>query len=195
MQGRTDVRDAARATVAHSTLVLGNESSCTFVTAPRVRAWLGTGVLSGPHDVAHERADDDAGPYLHCSHDGYSAEFGLLHERSLWLSADGWRLDGEDRLLLASRKSAPAAEIECAIRFHLPPSARPSTGGEGRTVELLLADGSTWDFEAGGLPVVLEDSIFFAAPDGLGRTRQIVVRPRRGSSDPVVWSLTRRGAP
>lgn len=192
MQGRTDVRDAARATVAHSTLVLGNESSCKFVTAPRVRAWLGTGILSGPRDVTHERAEDDAGLYLRASHDGYAADFGVIHERSLWLSADGWRLDGEDRLLLSSRKSAPTNAVECAIRFHLPPSVRPITGGEGRTVELLLADGSIWDFEAGGLPVVLEDSVFFAAPDGLGRTRQMVVRPPPGSSDPVVWSLTRR---
>ena len=62
------------------------------------------------------------------------------------------------------------------LRFHLHPAVKASRSQDGQTVMLVLPNGQSWAFEADGLPLALEESVFFAAADGLRRTEQIVVR-------------------
>ena len=44
-------------------------------------------------------------------------------------------------------------------------------------------------FEAAGLPVAIEESIFFAGPDGPRRTEQLVIRGHTTEIQAVTWSL------
>ena len=52
--------------------------------------------------------------------------------------------------------------------------------------------GDRWLFEAGGLPVSVEESIFFAQAEGPRRTEQIVVHGRVPDTEAVAWSLERQ---
>ncbi|MEI9914766.1 MAG: heparinase II/III family protein [Methylovirgula sp.] len=162
-------RSAARTTAAHSTLVVDDTSSCRFAAAEGTEKWLRDEIISGPRDVAVERQVQSGMTSLKTSHDGYRTRFGLIHERRLTLSADGMRLDGEDRLksVLKKPKTFPFA-----IRFHVHPSVEPYSVVDGRAVLLDLPDGTRWIFSAEDMPIAIEESIFFAAPDGSHATRQ-----------------------
>ncbi len=183
--GHAMARDASRATAAHSTLVLGDRSSSRFARAGPLRGLL----YAGPRVVAVERPD---GATLALSHDGYARGAGYIHARRLWLSPDGLRLHGEDRL--AGAAGARPARLAFAVRFHLHPGLRAVPARRGAAVLVAGPDGARWLFEAGGLPVAIEESIFFAQAEGPRRTGQLVVHGHVPDLAGVSWSLSRDDA-
>jgi uncharacterized heparinase superfamily protein len=196
-------RLAARSTAAHSTATV-NDASCAQFLQPMgglvsrvLAAWLlrrlGAVALSGPRNVTVERGDGPEGMRVRARHDGYRPRFGVLHERRLHLSPDGERLMGTDTFPLDEGSAGP----DVAIRFHLHPALRPSLVQSGRVVMLMLPNRETWQFEAGGREIRIEESVFFAGSDGARRAEQIVIPLSRADRDTVQWRFERlvRGEP
>ncbi len=180
-----DLREAARATAAHSTLVIDDRSSAR-VAARDARAGP---IVAGPRHVDAERREAPAGVTLSLSHDGYARDFGLVHARELFLAADAASLSGCDRLRAANGGARGAAEVDFALRFHLHPRVRATSLGEA--VEVALASGETLIFEAEGAFPQLEESIFFAASGGARKCAQIVLRGKAAPDAEVSWSFQR----
>ncbi len=182
-------RRLARVTAAHSTLAIGDISSSRFA-APLGAGEGGPFIAEGPTDVRVERrASREGAIELTANHDGYVRPFGLAHERSLRLAPSGDRLDGRDSLI----GEGPSSEVEAAIRFHLHPSVKASRVGDGRTVMLVLGNGEAWSFETDAPVIAIEDSVFFAATDGIRRTEQIVLPLTAATGTRVRWSFSRLG--
>ncbi|WP_051134200.1 heparinase II/III family protein [Methylocystis sp. ATCC 49242] len=183
-----DARELARATAAHSTLVLGDMSSARI--GPRgAGRWAAGRILDGPRVVSVERRQLEDETTLVMSHDGYRRDFGLVHARELTLTHDATTVAGRDRLLVAENATPRAAPTEFEIRFHLHPRVRAAP--RGADVELTLANGETLLFEAVGARPLVEESIFFANPGGARRCAQIVLRGYASPQAEVRWSLQR----
>ena len=60
---------------------------------------------------------------------------------------------------------------------------------------LALPSGEIWAFEASGLRVGLEESIFFAAADGRHKTAQLVVEFDAVAAPQITWRFARLGTP
>ncbi len=180
-----DLREVARATAAHSTLVIDDRSSAR-VAARDTRAGR---IVAGPRHVEAERREAAAGVTLSLSHDGYARDFGLVHARELFLSADAASLSGCDRLHAANGGGRGTGDVDFALRFHLHPRVRATPVGEA--VEVALASGETLIFEAEGAFPQLEESIFFAAPGGARKCAQIVLRGKAAPGAEVSWSFQR----
>src|ERR1700759_4501125 len=102
LTGRDNWRSFARGTSAHSTLTFHDTSSCQFVEFSAMKRLLqGSLIVSGPTEVEAYRQEVANGLLLTTSHDGYLAQFGVIHRRVLMIAHDGSRLDGEDTLLPA----------------------------------------------------------------------------------------------
>jgi uncharacterized heparinase superfamily protein len=180
-------RQVARATPAHSTVVLNDRSSCHFLESGVVRRLLGgSPIIAGPLDVRIER--EPGGTILRASHDGYARDCGVIHTRFIRLSTDGQVLDGEDSFSSASGGALSGGD-EFAIRFHLHPAIKASRLADGRGVMLLLQDRELWTFATLADSVDLEESVFLAGPDGPRRTVQIVIYGRVGEPAAVRWSF------
>jgi uncharacterized heparinase superfamily protein len=179
-------REVSRATAAHSTATLDDTSSCRFMPSNRVGSLLGPQILSGPRKVTLARDQRPDMTVLQASHDGYAAGFGIVHERRLALASDGTRLVGRDDFIAASASQSDR-DPGFALRFHLHPSVKAEPAADGRSVRLGLPHGEAWIFDAGGLPVHVDDSIFFAAPDGARRTQQLVVAGTCRQTATVNW--------
>ena len=121
-QSRTNMRQAARTTAAHSTLVVSDVSSSRFASGSGIERWLGDQIVARPSTVAVTRSEEAGGVTIEASHDGYEQRFGLIHLRRLRLSADGDRLEGLDVLKASGRRVPGAVSAEYALRFHLHPS-------------------------------------------------------------------------
>lgn len=173
---------AARSTAAHSTLILDDRSSANFgMVLGEMR------VVAGPRDVRVARQDTPEGPEWVASHDGYRRALGAVHTRRLMLARDGAALSGEDEVALTGAR----AELAAALRFHLHPNVRASLVRDGTGALLALASGEVWSFEAGGLTIVIEESIFLAGSDGRRRTEQLVVPFDAVATPRVTWRLSR----
>lgn len=190
--GRDNWRVFARSTPAHSTLTYHETSSCQFIQLPAMKRMLqGAPIVGGPVNVGAFREVTDGGILLTTSHDGYARQFGVVHQRTLMLSEDGSRLDGEDTLLKASGSSSRGRDDDYVLRFHLHPSVKANRLRDGRGAMMVLPNRDVWTFEAVDDKVELEDSVFLAGSDGPRRTTQIVIRQTRKDAQSVRWSFTR----
>lgn len=180
---RADARPLARATAAHSTLVIGDLSSARFADGK---------IVAGPSVVTADRRVVGETTELALGHDGYARAFGLIHARDLSLTHDGATLSGRDRLLAAG-DAVVAPREPFVIRFHLHPRVGAEPVGDG--VELTLASGERLRFEAQGAVMALEDSVFFATPAGARASRQITLSGRAAPGVEVRWSFRPAPAP
>jgi len=175
---RAQWRAVARASAAHSTLVVADTNSA------EIRADGGLG--RKPRQVRCERAEDEGAQWISTSHDGYLPVFGLVHHRQLFLSADGEDLRGEDRL------EGPAGQ-NFAIRFHLPPAVQVSLTQDGGTALLRLASGTGWRLRAQGAVMNLAESIYLGAGEPR-KAQQLVLDGHVGTTGALVkWALKREG--
>ncbi|MGH6782285.1 MAG: heparinase II/III family protein, partial [Sphingomonadaceae bacterium] len=182
--GPPELRLAARSTAAHSTVILAERSSASFGLV------LGEHrIVAGPSDVRVARQDSETGHEWVASHDGYRRNLGALHTRRLLLSRDGATLAGEDEITLPKGTET----LPAVARFHLHPGIRPSLIREGEGALLALPSGEVWEFEASGLGVTIEESIFLAAADGKRRTEQLTVSFDAAQTPQVTWRFTRVG--
>ncbi len=185
-------RSAARTTAAHSTLTLADHSSMTFLTREPFAEWLGERPLDAPAAVASARADTPEGTWLVARHNGYRE---LVHERRLYLDADGDDLRGEDRLVAAEARAQRVPRLPFTLRFHLHPDVRASLARDGQTILLLLPNGDGWRFRASRGVVALEESIYLGRGESARKCEQIVVRSETTSAATpaalVKWAIRR----
>jgi uncharacterized heparinase superfamily protein len=140
--------------------------------------------------VPVERETIADGEIVRATHDGYANRFSIIHQRSVILSPDGNRLDGEDMFLSAKGDEIPQkAADEFAVRFHLHPAIRANRIADGHGVMLILPNKDVWNFHAYDDMAEIEDGVYLGGPEGARRTFQIVIRGHARDVTNVRWTL------
>ena len=135
------------------------------------------------------REDRADGIVLRAAHDGYADRYGILHERTILLAADGARFEGEDMFLAADGSAKlRTTDDRFAVRFHLHPSVKATRLTDGHGVMLMTANKEVWTFTAPDARVELEDSVYLAGT-GPRRTSQLVIRGQAGATPRVLWTF------
>ncbi|NDE90615.1 MAG: hypothetical protein EB059_05695 [Alphaproteobacteria bacterium] len=174
---------AFAATAAHSTVTVDDKNNCEVLSAG--------GIGNRPLAIECLREDTKQQQQVILTHDGYQAESGLSHQRTLTLLAEGESLRGEDKLKGTAGKSV-------MLRFHLHPLVQASLIQNGKAVLMKLPGGNGYRFrcenghgEAQAL--VLEETLYYGKT--LGRpSRQIAVKGTTGLGESKwMWSVVREG--
>lgn len=186
-RGAADFRPLARATAAHSTLVLDDTSSARFALPRAAKDTRAAPMIDGPRQVTVERHERDAQGFT-ASHDGYLNRFGFVHERALRLDRNGARLAGLDRLVAKGRAARNATHG--VLRFHLHPDVELFRDEHGALV-LVARGNEAWTFRCREHEPQVEESIFFAGVAGPRRTRQIAIHFEAGDNAEIGWSFVR----
>jgi uncharacterized heparinase superfamily protein len=187
---RENWRQVARATAAHSTATFNDTSSCGFIESGPIKRMLnGMPMIGGPHSIEVEREEAPNGVLLRASHDGYADLFNVVHHRTLLLSSDGQKVEGEDVFTPATGDNMPAGRDQFALRFHLHPSIKANRLADGHSAMLLMPNKDVWTFSAYEDRVDIEESVYLAGPDGPRRSAQIVVYGRARKVMRVQWSF------
>jgi uncharacterized heparinase superfamily protein len=163
--------DALRATAAHSTLTIADTSSAEL---------LPDGIGRRPERVSVQRQEANGAHWLEVSHDGWRRPFGAIHRRKLYMAGSGEDVRGEDSVEAATGMSF-------AVRFHLHPGVTTSLQQDGAAL-LRLPGGGGWRLRADGLPLALEESVYFGG-DQPRRSEQVVLTGYRDGPQTVKWAL------
>jgi uncharacterized heparinase superfamily protein len=132
---------------------------------------------------------------LRAAHDGYADRYGIVHERTLILAADGTRLEGEDLFLDADGGAqVHTARDEFAVRFYLHPSVKATRLTDGHGVMLMTPNKEVWTFSAHEDRVELEDGVYLAGSEGPRKTAQLVIHGRARTASRVLWSFQQTNA-
>jgi len=167
--------DAARATAAHSTLVIADTSSSEI--KPQ-------GLGRRPEKVTVERNEANGAHWLEASHDGYRKPFGAIHRRRLYLAESGGDIRGEDVIEAATPQPF-------TIRFHLHPGVAASMVQDGEGALLRLPSGG-WRLRAEGAKMSLEESIYLGGNEPR-RSEQVVLTGMQDGPQHVKWAITKVG--
>lgn len=189
-------RQGLRLTPGHSTLTLGETS-----TGEPLGGWkadlLGPRLVGRPlHLDVHQR-DGEGAVWLEVEHDGWVHDFGLLHQRRLYLDQRLDELRAEERLHPApgQKEVVRAIAAPYAVRFQLEPGVQASLARDRRSILLRGHSGRGWWFRTDGPDVAIEPSVH--VDEGLTRrSLQIVVRgsARTDSETKIRWKLSPAGA-
>ncbi len=192
---------AARSTAFHSTMVLDRQSSSKFWKPGLVTRAFGELVEDGPKGVTFTSARDITGSWLNASHDGYLDTLGLLHERKVFLGADGLSLFGEDSVsqpdttakqTFAKRlKGLRGLGLMSVVHFHIHPEVDVRQMREDKLFRLYLPTGETWVLRHSTAEATLEtSSIFLPGLSTPKPSRQIQLRGQiKTGSETLGWSL------
>ena len=169
-------RDAARATAAHSTLVIADHNSS------ELRA---DGLGRRPVDVKAQRQEANGAHWLEAHHDGWLKPFGAIHRRRLYVSESGEDIRGED--VIEAAQPQPFT-----LRFHLHPDVQASMQQDGEAVLLRLRSGGGWRLRADHARLSLEESIYLGGAEPR-RTEQVVLVGRADGPQQVKWAISKVG--
>ncbi len=189
---RPEWRAAARATAAHSTLILAGKSSANPIETGSLALLFGKTLVGGPRQVLVDRREHAGVIAVVASHDGYARTHNLIHERTLRMAANGGRLDGRDLLMPAEDSGVQG--IDFVARFHLGPLIEPVLLTSG-VVMLIAPDGEAWEFHAEDRVPELEASVCLSDTRGPIPTRQIVLTGSLPETTELRWSLVQRRGP
>lgn len=150
-----DWHRAGRATPSHTTLAIDGMSSSRFGNGALADTLTQRARVIGAHLVT---GDQEQGVYA--AHDGWGETHGLVHSRTMNLTGDGRRLEGDDRLsastpamrsrLEALLTSTGLQGVGFTIRFHLHPDAEPSLDLGGSAISVTLKSTEVWVFRFNG---------------------------------------------
>lgn len=189
-------RQGLRLGPGHSTLTLGETS-----TGAPLGGWkgelLGQRLIGRPLHVEVHRRDGEGAVWLEAEHDGWVHDFGLLHQRRLYLDQRLDELRAEERLHPAPGQKDVVRAIAApyAIRFQLEPGVQASLARDRRSILLRGHSGRGWWFRTDGPDVAIEPSVHI--DEGLTRrSLQIVVRgsARTDSETKIRWKLSPAGS-
>jgi uncharacterized heparinase superfamily protein len=189
-------RQGLRLGPGHSTLTLGETS-----TGAPLGGWkgelLGQRLIGRPLHVEVHRRDGEGAVWLEAEHDGWIHDFGLLHQRRLYLDQRLDELRAEERLHPAPGQKDVVRAIAApyAIRFQLEPGVQASLARDRRSILLRGHSGRGWWFRTDGPDVAIEPSVHI--DEGLTRrSLQIVVRgsARTDSETKIRWKLSPAGS-
>ncbi len=174
--GPPEWRDAARATAAHSTLIIADVSSSELRP---------DGLGRRPEEVKAQRQEANGAHWLEAEHDGWRKPFGAVHRRRLYLAESGDDIRGEEVI-------EAAEPLPFTVRFHLHPDVQTSMQQDGESVLLRLRSGGGWRLRADGAKLSLDESIYLGGPDPR-RAEQVVLTGHQDGPQQVKWAISKVG--
>jgi len=177
-------RLAARATNGHSTLVLADALSAALEDPRRAKA---PARMAGPNLDDVRRSSDESGITAQGRHDGYKAQFGLLHRRYLFIDHDGRNVRGIDELIRPQKlkTTPPKQPIPFVARFHLHPGVRAKLG-EHQMAILETPGGQRWRLRTDAPDIEIRKSTYWGGRAVPQESTQIVLL---GHADPMGHGL------
>ena len=190
-------RAPVRATAAHSTLTLGDQSAGKILEDGYRARLLGPVVERDVGDVKAQRKEQVTGVWLETTHSGYKDDTGLMHRRRFYMTQDGLDIRGEDSLYLPVGETPKRRdEIPFTIRFHLHPSCRATLAQDQKSALIIQGGKTGWRMRTDGGPLSIEQSYYLGTGETPQKSSQIVIRGRafadsdgETQSNRVRWSL------
>jgi uncharacterized heparinase superfamily protein len=139
---------------------------------------LGPWLVGAYEKVEAKRHETEGALWLELAHDGWAPQFGLRHERRLYLDTGADELRGEDALTPTGQPRGEASRrfVPYMIRFHLHPDVRASVARDGKSVLIRAGeDEPGWWLRNDAQEVSIEGSVHFQEGQPR-RTSQVVLR-------------------
>ncbi len=189
---------ASRQSNAHSTLILEDQSSASFL-----RGQNQVLVEKGPINTPFQRSRAIDGSRIQSAHDGYIQSYGLMHARTLDLSVDGATFVCTDMLVAQSEteianferaKSELGRALKSEVRIQIHPDIQVELDPLQGAVNLTLPNSVQWQLSHDGSATLsISSSLYYQQNLPLPRRTQQIILAKLVNKpvSQVSWSLVK----
>ena len=146
------LNDLSKSTAAQSTLIIDNRSSCKLRKQGNNHSIIEHGLKINNKSIVYEKN------YwcIRASHDGYSRQYGIIHDRQIEFFPEHNKFIGIDKLI--KKKKFKSTNFE--IRFHLEPNIKTMKTQDNKSIFIEL-ENEGWKFTSDGHTVNIETGLYF----------------------------------
>tara|TARA_B100000427_G_scaffold329394_1_gene345396 strand:+ start:1076 stop:2704 length:1629 start_codon:yes stop_codon:yes gene_type:complete len=173
----------SKTSAAHSTLVLNNTSACSFKKNKLGANILDKGLKSFNNEVIKNKNFWS----IKCSHDGYSKDYGVIHERTLKFYLNQNKISGVDKLIKKNNFKSSSFEI----RFHLMPYAKITKTQDNKSI-LIELENSGWRFYSNNGSIDIETGLYFGKKNTFNENQNIFISGLTQKDEQLIeWEITK----
>jgi len=173
----------SKSTATHSTLILDNSSICNFKKNSRGPSLISKGFKTFNREVNYEKYYWS----IKCSHDGYLARYGIIHQRKLEFDVNKNIIFGKEKLI--KKKKFKVVNFE--IRFHFLPNIKVTKLQDNKSV-LIELENSGWRFFSNDGLIGVETGLYFGDKNKYIENQNIVISGITQEDDQLIeWQISK----
>ena len=173
----------SKSTATHSTLVLDDSSSCKFTKTKESDSKLSQSLKILKKNIIFEKN------YWKISgaHDGYSKDYGIVHDRELEFYPEQNKFIGHDKLIL--KKEIKNLKFE--IRFHLEPNVKVMKTQDNKSIFIDL-NGEGWKFNSPNNDIYIDNGLYFGKKNSFTDSQNIFISGMTNEENQIIrWEITK----
>ena len=157
------LNDISKSSANHSTLIIDNHSSCKINKS--------TMEIENTLKILNKNIVMEKNYWnISASHDGYSKQYGVIHERQIEFFPEKNKFVGQDKLI--KKKNFKSSNFE--IRFHLEPDTKVMKTQDGKSI-LIDIENEGWKFSAQGYTIDLETGLYFGKKNSFTENQNLFI--------------------
>ena len=175
------LHEVSKSTVAHSTLIIDNHSSCKLRKQTNQHSAIERGLKITRKSIVFEKNYWCIGS----AHDGYVKKYGVVHDRQIEFFPEHNKFIGIDKL--AKNKNFKSSNFE--IRFHLEPNVKIMKTQDGKSIFIEL-DNEGWKFACANHKVDMETGLYFGKKNSYTENQNIFISGMtQNENQTIKWEL------
>ena len=173
----------SKSTALQSTLMIEDHSSCSFKKIMKSDFIVNQGLKVTKKNIIFE----DNYWKISAAHDGYTHNYGSIHEREIEFYPEQMKFIGFDKI----RRKDPIKSIKFDIRFHLDPSTKVMKTQDNKSILIELED-EGWKFSCDNFDINIDNGLYFGNKNSYRKNQNIFISGMTNLADQTIkWDITK----
>ena len=175
------LNDLSKSTASQSTLIIDNQSSCKLRKQGNKNSIVENGLKITNKSVICEKNYWS----IRAAHDGYSKQYGIIHDRQIEFFPENKKFIGIDKLIRKKKNKSTNFEI----RFHLEPNIKTMKTQDGKSIFIEL-ENEGWKFTCDGHTIDIETGLYFGKKNSYVENQNIFISGMTQNENQIIkWEL------
>jgi uncharacterized heparinase superfamily protein len=175
------LNDLSKSTASQSTLIIDNQSSCKLRKQGNKHSIVENGLKITNKSVIYQKNYWS----IRAAHDGYSKQYGIIHDRQIEFFPENNKFIGIDKLI--KKKKFKSTNFE--IRFHLEPNIKTMKTQDNKSIFIEL-ENEGWKFVCDGHTIDIETGLYFGKKNSYVENQNIFISGMtQNENQTIKWEL------
>ena len=181
-QGNDELCKLSRSTATQSTLVIDDQSSCSFNKINN--EWF---VNKGLKIIDKHVVYDKNYWKIKVSHDGYLKKYNSIHEREIEFYPDQMAFKGIDKVI----QKGTNYNLKFEIRFHMEPGVKLMKTQDNKNILIELIN-EGWKFTCDNFDINIDNGLYFGKKNSYTENQNIFISGiSNKQNENILWQLTK----
>jgi len=171
----------SKSSAVHSTLILDDRSSCKFTKTSNSNTQIDQGLRVLKKNIVFEKNYWK----ISASHDGYSRQYGIIHDREIEFYPEHMKFIGYDKIVSKNK----IKNLKFEIRFHLEPNIKIMKTQDNKSI-LIDLNGEGWKFNSNNNNMNIDKGLYFGKKNSFTENQNIFISGMTNTENQTIkWEL------